>query len=98
MCRLKILSPKLCEFMKGHSTQHALLNLLNDWQKWFDKSGAAGTVLIDFSKAYDCLPLDLLLAKLLAFGFDESAIALIANYLSNRYQRAKVGPTFSFYL
>ena len=44
MCRLKILSPKLCEFMKGHSTQHALLNLLNNWQKCFDKSEAAGTL------------------------------------------------------
>ena len=84
--------------MKGDSTQHALLNVLNNWQKCFDKSGAAGTVLMDFSKAYDCLPLDLLLAKLSAFGFDESAIALIANYLSNRYQRVKFRPTFSFYL
>ena len=29
----KILSPKLCVFRKGHSTQHALLNLLKNWQK-----------------------------------------------------------------
>ena len=29
----KILSPKLCGFRKGHSTQHALLNLLKNWQK-----------------------------------------------------------------
>ena len=27
----KILSPKLCGFGKGHSTQHALLNLLKNW-------------------------------------------------------------------
>ena len=26
----KILSPKLCGFRKGHSTQHALLNLLKN--------------------------------------------------------------------
>ena len=31
----KILSPKLCSFRKGHSTQHALLNLLKNWQKNF---------------------------------------------------------------
>ena len=30
---VKILSPKLCGFRKGHSTQHALLNLLKNWQK-----------------------------------------------------------------
>ena len=93
-----VLSPKLCGFRKGHSTQHALLNLLKNWQKCLDKSGVIGTVLMDLSKAYDCLPHDLLLAKLSAYGFDFSAIALIANYLSNRYQRVKIGSTFSSYL
>ena len=53
---------------------------------------------MDLSKSYDCLSHDLLLAKLLAYGFDESAIKLIANYLSNRYQRVKIGSTFSSYL
>ena len=38
------------------------------------------------------------MAKLSAYGFDESAIGLIANYLSNRYQRVKIGSTFSSYL
>ena len=57
-----------------------------------------GTVLMDLSKAYDCLPRNLLLEKLSAYGFDESAITLIANYLSNRYQRVKIGSTFSSYL
>ena len=94
----RILSAKICGFRKGHSTQHALLNLLKNWQKCLDKSGVVGTVLMDLSKAYDCLPHDLLLAKLSAYGFDESAITLIANYLSNRYQRVKIGSTFSSYL
>ena len=53
---------------------------------------------MDLSKTYDCLPHDLLLAKLSVYGFDESAITLIANYLSNRYQRVKIGSTFSSYL
>ena len=53
---------------------------------------------MDLSKACDCLSHNLLLAKLSAYGFDESAIKLIANYLSNKYQRAKIGSTFSSYL
>ena len=53
---------------------------------------------MDLSKAYDCLPHDLLLGKLSAYGFDESAVTLIANYLSNRYQGVKSGSTFSYYL
>ena len=94
----KILSPKLCGFRKGHSTQHALLNLMKNCQNCLDKSGVVGTVLIDLSKAYDCLRQDLLLAKLSSYGFDESVIALIANYLSNIYQRVKIGSAFSSYL
>ena len=57
-----------------------------------------GTVLMDLSKAYDCLPRNLLLEKLSVYGFDESAITLIANYLSSTYQRVKTGSTISSYL
>ena len=86
----KILSPKLCAFRKGHSTQHALLNLLKNWQKTLSKSGVLGTVLMDLSKAYDCLPHDILFAKLNAYGFEDSATSLISDYLSKRYQRVKI--------
>ena len=71
---------------------------MKNWQKFLDKSGVVGTVLMDLSKAYDCLLYDLLLAKLSAYGFDKSAIALIANYLSNRYQPTKIESTFTSYL
>ena len=94
----KILSPKLCGFRKGHSTQHALLNLLKNWKKILDKPGVIGTVLIDLRKACDCLPHDLLLAKLVAYGFEDSATSLISDYLSKRYQRVKIGSAFSSYL
>ena len=53
---------------------------------------------MDVSKAYNCLPPDLLLAKLSAYGFNESTITLVANYFSNKYQRIKIEYTFSFYL
>ena len=45
----------LCGFRKSHSTQHALLRLLNYWQKSLDESKVIGTVLMDLSKAYDCM-------------------------------------------
>ena len=53
---------------------------------------------MDVSKAYNCLSPDLLLAKLSAYGFNEPAITLIANYFSNKYQRIKIEYSFSFYL
>ena len=88
----KILSPKHCGFRNGHSTQHALINVLKNWQTYLDKYWVEVKHTIDF------LPRDLLLAKLSAYGFDKFAIALIVNYLSNRYQRVKNGSTFSSYL
>ena len=94
----KILSPKLCGFRKGHSTQHALLNLLKNWQKTLDKSSDIGGVLMNLSKAYDCLSHDLLKAKLAAYGFEYSATSSISDYLSKRYQRVKIESIFSSYL
>ena len=50
---------------------------------------------MDLSKAYYCLPHDLLLAKLQAYGFSKESIRLFLSYLTNRTQRIKIGSTFS---
>ena len=51
----------LCGFQKGFSTQTTLIKLLQKWQKCIDNKEIVGTVLIDPSKAYDCIQHDLLL-------------------------------------
>ena len=88
-------SPLLCGFRKGHSTQHALLKLLEDWRNKLDNKHIIGTVLCDLSKAFDTLPHDLLIAKLNAYGLEYDSLKLIYNYLTNRKQRCKVGSAFS---
>ena len=50
------LNSLLCCFRKVHSTQHVLFRLLQEWKNELDKSGFLGTILMDLSKAYDCLP------------------------------------------
>ena len=50
-----------------------------------------GMILMNLSKAFDCVPHDLLIAKLKAYGFSLQGLRLIANYLSDRKQRVKVG-------
>ena len=94
----KIFSNLLCGFRKKHSTQHALLQLLRSWPKYLDEGKIVGTVLMDLSKAYDCLPHDLLIAKLSAYGFDFNSLCLIHDYLSNRYHRVRIGNIFSEWL
>ena len=84
------LNSLLCDFSKARSTQHALFRLLQEWQNEEDKSGFVGTILMDLSKAYNCLPHDLLIAKFKAYGISKSGLNLLPNYLSNRKQRTKV--------
>ena len=87
----KYLNSILCGFRKAHSTQHALFKLLQAWQEELDNGGFVGTTLI----AYDCLPHDLLVAKLEAYGVGKAALNLISNYLSHRKQRTKIGSSYS---
>ena len=91
----KYLNSILCGFRKAHSTQHALFKLLQAWQEELDKGGFVGTILMDLSKAYDCLPHDLLVAKLEAYGVGKAALNLISNYLSHQKQRTKTGSPYS---
>ena len=46
---------------------------------------------MDLSMAYDCLPHDLLIAKLEAYGFDLNSLCLMYSYLDGRLQRVKIG-------
>ena len=89
------LSPYLCGYRKGYSAQHALISLIEHWRTALDSKGYAGAVLMDLSKAFDCINHDLLIAKLHAYGFGLESLKLIKSYLSNRKQRVKINTTFS---
>ena len=92
---LSFLSPLLCGFREGYGTQHALLRLIETCKKTLDKGGVAGALLMDLSKAFDCLNHELLIAKLSAYGFSTSALRLIHSYLNERKQRVKMNGSFS---
>ena len=93
------LSIYLYGFRKGYSTQHTLLNMITKWQTCLDKKGGiVGTILMDLSKAYDCIDHNLLIAKLQAYGLSIKSLHFINSYLKGRYQRVKLGSTFSEWL
>ena len=50
---------------------------------------------MDLSKAYDCLPRDLLIAKLETYGLDNGSLNLLLDYLTFRKQKTKVDSTYS---
>ena len=91
----RILSKFQCGFRKGFSSQHCLIYLIEKWRNSLDNKGAAGALITDLSKAFDCLDHGLLIAKLHAFGLDYHSLSMIHNYLNNRCQRVKVNSKYS---
>ena len=66
-------------------------------EKSVNNVGTFGALLTDLSKVFDCLPHELLMAKLHAYGFDKTSLVLIYNYLSNRKQIVKINDSYSFW-
>ena len=90
-----VFSKYQCGFGKGHRAQYCLLTMTEKWKKRLDSNGACGVLLTDLSKAFDCLPHSLLIAKLHAYEFDETSTEYLKNYLSYRKQKIKINKTFS---
>ena len=90
-----VLSPYLCGFRKGYNAQHALLRLKNNLNMCLDRKENIGLVMMDLSKAFDCIPHNLLIAKLYAYGFDKNSLRLIHSYLKGRHQRVKINSEYS---
>ena len=51
----------------SYSSNHVLLKLIKEWKKSLDDKNIIGAVIMDLSKAFNCIPHDLLVAKLHAF-------------------------------
>jgi hypothetical protein len=73
----KVFHPFLSAFRSGYGCQIALLKIIEDWKKALDENKFVAAILMDLSKAFDCLPHKLLINKLYAYGVNESALKLI---------------------
>ena len=58
-----ILSNFQCGFRKCFNTQECLIGMTEKAKRIMDKGGHFSVLLTDLSKAFDCLPHDLLIAK-----------------------------------
>ena len=85
-----ILSQFVLAYRKNFNTQHVLLRLIEEWRQGLDNNKTVGAVLMDLSKAFDCLSHDLIIAKLAAYGLEDRALQIIYSYLKNSKQSVKV--------
>ena len=90
-----ILSNLQCGFRKGFNAQQCLISMTEKAKGVMDKGRHLSALLTDLSKAFNCLPHDLIIAKLDACGFKYDALCLIFNYLNNRKQRVKMKSSFT---
>jgi hypothetical protein len=65
---------------------HELISYLNENR---NKRAISLLLFIDFRKAFDLVDSMKLLRKLIHYGFDNSAIDMLANYFKDRYQSVK---------
>ena len=81
-----ILAPYLCAYCKGSNTQHVLLRLIEKCRSFLDMKGFAGAILMDLSKAFDCLNQERLIAvdQECSYSFSRFALKLAYAYLLNR--------------
>ena len=78
-------------FRKGHSTQHTILDLVNDIRTNMNQRLLSCGVFIDLKKAFDTVDHDILLDKFNHYGFRWIINDWFFSYLKNRTQTTQVG-------
>ena len=64
MSLIKFLPDLISAQRKENSTNRVLLRLIGNWKTTLDGNLFTGAVLIDLSKAFDCIPQETVIAKL----------------------------------
>ena len=84
-------------FREGHSTTHALLELLEKIYTNLDDGKFCVGIFLDLSKAFDTIDHSILLTKLKHYGLRGKICEWFASYLSNRKQYTFANGTSSSY-
>ena len=73
-------------FRKGHSTDHALIKLVDSIYDSFNQNKYTLGVFIDLSKAFDTVDDSIPIDKLNSYGIKSNSLKWFSSYLSNRKQ------------
>ena len=87
----EIISPCQHGFLKGFSTESAILSLLNFLHDTINNREVSLNIFIDFKKAFDTVNHRILFRKLERYGIRGLPLRLIESYFSDRCQRVRIG-------
>ena len=81
LCEEKLLCSKQFGFQKDHSTDHAIVHLVDQIYESIENDNYTLGVFIDLSKAFDTADHSILLKKLETYGVNTTNLAWFASYL-----------------
>ena len=73
-------------FRPGHSTQDALVSMVEEWRKLMNNDKLVGSIFIDLSKNFDMVDHSILLQKLEGYDVKGNTLDWFRGYLSDRRQ------------
>ncbi|CAB3982545.1 Hypothetical predicted protein, partial [Paramuricea clavata] len=82
-------------FRKHHSTETALIRLIDQLLLDLDKNKVTGLIFVDYKKAFDLIDHQLLLNKLHNYGIQGDELNLLKDYLRNRWQYVNIDGSHS---
>ncbi len=92
----RLYSIYISAYRKHIGCNKTLTYLLETWREALDNKQYVGIVMMDLSKAFDCLPHDLIIIrKMQCYIFGGGVCSLMRSYLTNHTQRVKIGSNYS---
>lgn len=82
----KWLTEKQHGFRKGYSCESSLIGFTQELAENLDQGGQIDGIIIDFSKAFDVVPHNLLINKFSKMGLDNRVVQWIEKFLTDRTQ------------
>ena len=93
--KMKIIYAKQFGFRSKHSTEHAILNIVDNIHKGIENGKFSCGIFLDFSKAFDTVNHAILIKKLEHYGIRGLAKEWFISYLHNRKRFTSIGNTNS---
>ena len=85
-------------YRNGYRTNYVWIRLIENWRNALDNNLFSGAMLMDFWRAFNCIPYDLLIAKLHAYGLGfHTLIIYLRSYLRDREENVGIDNMYNLF-